>query len=543
MPERPIGSVIETSVKFSFSGRNSEPQAVAARNKLEGDTRGVKEKLLGLGKSAAKVLAREGVMPDVTNEVGRRAAEGIWKTAEDRVKQHLKDEASRGNTGWVLATLNEIDRCDVSVQNLSAKPGGLQERKVRRSVGLLPGTKAHFHEASASGKFPDNPEDYNSIILGGQSFRKETVEKALRGEGKYQPMWRPDDVLIPLLSSQTGELHFVTVAADQLPSLSTRLGERKQNGNEAAPKNVQVEFGGESDKGIVRKDSPDEDSYFSGGKGQQHQLRLAGASANIAGYNEANKAGQVTPDQKQKLLMSQDQLRLANESADKIFAGGVDGLFIVADGVGGGEAGELASQKAIQQTLGELAKTSGWAQLSPDQVQQKIKEAVVTANKALFQTRQNLKKDLGSTMTMAMVVGGKIYTANVGDSRVYLYEESTNNVTRLTKDHSAVEALVGGGQITDDERYTHPHRNEIYRCLGERGTVDVDVSGPIDIIGKVKILAACDGAWEMVRDPQLKDLLSQKKSEKEIAKDIISAANANGGEDNITAVVASLSVS
>lgn len=543
MFETPIGSAIETSVKFSFSGRNPKPQAIAARNQLENSTRNFKEKLLSQGNRAAKALATEGVMPDVTNEAGRRAAEAIWKIAEERVMRHLKENATKGNIKLVLAILNEIDPCDVPVQDLSAKPGAHQERRVRRSVGLLPGTKAHFHEASAIGNFPDNPNDPRSVILGGQSFRKEIIEKTLRGEGKYQPMWRPNDVLVPLFSSQTGELHFVTVTADQLTALGTRLQERKPNGNEVAPKNVQIEFGGASDTGIARMNETDEDSYFSGASGKPHQLRLSNASAHLATYNKANKEGRVSPDLQWKLRMSQDQLRLANESGDKIFASGVDGLFIVADGMGGGDAGEFASQKAIQQILGELAKTHEWTQLSPDQVKQKIKEAVMAANESVFQAKQSLNKDLGSTMTMAMVVGGRLYTANVGDSRVYLYEELTNNLTRLTVDHSLVESLVTAGQITDDERYTHPNRNQIYRSLGGSKTVKVDVSGPIPIESKVKVLIACDGAWEMVRDQQLRDLLSQQKTGNEIAQDIISAANANGGEDNITAVVASLTVS
>ena len=84
------------------------------------------------------------------------------------------------------------------------------------------------------------------------------VKKSLGGEGKYQPMWRQNDVLLPLIDNQTGELHLITITADQLPELTTRLEQKK-------PKDVQIEFGGMSDVGIVRKDKPDEDSYFCGG--------------------------------------------------------------------------------------------------------------------------------------------------------------------------------------------------------------------------------------------------------------------------------------
>ena len=106
-----------------------------------------------------------------------------------------------------------------------------------------------------------------------------------------------------------------------------------------------------------------------------------------------------------------------------------------------------------------------------------------------------------------------------------------------------MESLVGVGQITDEERYSHASRNLIYRTLGNEPKVEVDVTGPREIDGKVKILTCCDGLWEMVRDPLLKTILSQQKSSGELARQLIAAANAGGGDDNITAVVAELNVS
>ena len=323
MPETTIDRAITTSVRFAFHNSDADPKATAARNRLEQSARSGKEWLLGLGKTAAIALAREGFIPDVTNDVGKRCAATLWKTAEERVRQHLKDEGEKGNIKWVLATLGEIDRCDVSVRNISANPGENQDRMVRRSVGLPPNAKARFYEANPKAKFPDNQLDDDQVILGQESFSKEAVKRVFAGKGKYQPMWHQDGVLLPLIHGQTGELHFFTITADQLPELSLRL------------KNIQIEFGGKSDVGIVRKDRPDEDSYFCGGKGKGIDIRLANVSSNIAAYNEAAKNNQNTPEQNQKLLTSQDQLRLANESADKIFANGINGLFIVADGMGG----------------------------------------------------------------------------------------------------------------------------------------------------------------------------------------------------------------
>lgn len=386
------------------------------------ETSGPKEKLLELGKSAAKVLAEEATQD---NEI-LRSATAIWREIEQEGKKKLKEEAGTDKTGWVRSTLYGMD---------------------------------------------------------------------------------------------------------------TFIAQLK----EFQPKSVRVNFAGESDKGVDRGDDPNEDSFFSGAKGQRPQLRLAEISANLEAYEVARRQGKIKLGLNLTKLASQVQLRSANENSDKIFAGGVDGLFIVADGVGGEDEGEVASQRAIQKTLGELAGTTDWATLPSDQIQQKIKEAVMSANKALFRDKTILEKNFGSTLAMAMVIGGRIYTANVGDSRVYLYEESTGNIIRLTEDHSLVGALVRTGQITEDESYTHPQRNEISRYLGNKRTVEVDVSGPREVSGKVKLLVCSDGVWEMVRDPQLKNILSQQKPSGDIVPNLVSAAKViNRGEDDITAVVAEL---
>lgn len=305
---------------------------------------------------------------------------------------------------------------------------------------------------------------------------------------------------------------------------------------------TRTEYSAESDVGKVRV--IDEDSFFAGAKGiKDHQFRLAKASVDEEAYEAAQKDPEVGASVKQTLEERKKEgdgkKKSVKENADKILENGVDGLFIITDGAGGHGAGENASQIAIEGILKDLAKTESWDKLSPQDVKAKIRKAVETANEKVFAAKQAARNDMQTTLTMAIVIGDNLYRANVGDSRVYLYEESSDTLKRVTKDHSLVEALVDAGQITDDERYTNDNRNVITRSIGDRDKVSVDVFDPIKITGRVKILAACDGLWEEVRDPQLKDIL-KKKPNSDITRELIDAANAAGGRDNITAIVAEL---
>jgi serine/threonine protein phosphatase PrpC len=459
--------------------------------------------------------------------------------------------------------------------DLSRMIGGLGHKPKsdgERLLSKLPGDYANLPTDEAysallnAGRSPDTAESmmtntYDILIqekeslklafAAAQNGKQEDQVRSLRRRMTRNGLllYRIEDIFQYHCRVQHRNLSLPTLVEDtkrkreaKQPSAQSGSSPSNPPGRESLSQNPQIDFAGESDRGIVRKDAPDEDSYFSGAKGQRPKLRLANASSQIAAYNEASRKGQITADHQQKLAMSQDQHKLANEASDKIFTNGVDQLSIVSDGMGGAEAGEYASQSVVVDTLLDLSKTTNWAPLQPAEIKQRIAQAIQAANKKLMNNNKILNRDSGSTITMTMVVNGKLYTANVGDSRTYLLDES-GNISRLTSDHSLMESLVKAGQITDDERYTHGRRNEIYRTLGDKSGNNVDVSDPIDVKGRnVKVLSCCDGLWEMVRDPELKRILSQKKPSKEIVKDLIAAANAAGGEDNITAVVSDLNI-
>ncbi len=191
---------------------------------------------------------------------------------------------------------------------------------------------------------------------------------------------------------------------------------------------------------------------------------------------------------------------------------GDHGLFIVADGMGGYQAGEVASKLAVET----------------------ISQAMDSFFKC-YGEQKTSARGLGCTVTAALIQNDHAYIANVGDSRTYLLRDGKLNP--ITRDHSLVARLVEAKQIEPDEIYSHPQRNLIYRSLGAgHKTVEVDIFNLTLRPGDTLLLCS-DGLWEMVRSEDLLKELSEKSSLQTICNNLIDLANTNGGEDNITAVV------
>jgi PPM family protein phosphatase len=247
----------------------------------------------------------------------------------------------------------------------------------------------------------------------------------------------------------------------------------------------------------------------------------------------ASHAGMVRDVDEDSLLAL--DLRMVQNSRGRSW-----GLFIVADGMGGHDAGEVASGLAIRGAAevilsAYLAPTiESDAQYEEARLKEIVRKAILQANEYVIREAQARSNDMGTTITMALVVGDRAVIGNIGDSRTYIYREGA--LRRITNDHSLVMRLVDIGQITEDEIYTHPQRNAVLRSLGDKPELEVDLFSERLRSGDA-LLLCCDGQWEMTRNPQMAELIARHDDPQAACDALIAAANAAGGEDNITSVL------
>jgi len=201
------------------------------------------------------------------------------------------------------------------------------------------------------------------------------------------------------------------------------------------------------------------------------------------------------------------------------------GLFAVADGMGGHQAGEVASATALESVRALTAAGRS------------VHDALVAANSAVHEKAGSKPglRGMGTTVT-AVTTGsdGRVTIGHVGDSRAYLLRES--HLTQLTDDHSLVEELVREGRLTPEQASVHPQRSIITRALGVDAAVEVDVY-PVEPAVGDRILLCSDGLTTMVSPSVIAGILRREPDPTDAAERLIDAANAAGGEDNITAVV------
>ena len=210
---------------------------------------------------------------------------------------------------------------------------------------------------------------------------------------------------------------------------------------------------------------------------------------------------------------------------------------IVADGMGGHQAGDTASQIAVTGLGTSWEKTALETQ---DDVAKWIVESIQRENKKIYQEGSNDpdKFGMGTTVVVAALLDDQILVAHVGDSRGYIIRDQ--NIKQLTSDHSLVNELVKTGEITSDMAENHPRKNVLLRSVGVPGEVEVDVS-TAPIKGEDFILLCSDGLSNMLSAQEMKRIILQEKPLAEKVADLINGANEAGGRDNITALLMDLS--
>jgi PPM family protein phosphatase len=207
------------------------------------------------------------------------------------------------------------------------------------------------------------------------------------------------------------------------------------------------------------------------------------------------------------------------------------GLYAVADGMGGHEKGEVASQLTL-----DIVRQQFSQQPPSDPYGDWLKAAAITANEAVLarQEPNAPERKMGSTLVMALVVGRQAYIANVGDSRAYCLH--SEGITQISEDHSLVERLVQIGQITREEARVHRQRNVIYNTIGDKSNLQVSLYETTLHPGD-RLLLCSDGLNTMLTDEEILALGRQHATPAAACKAMVQAAKLAGGADNITAII------
>jgi PPM family protein phosphatase len=226
-------------------------------------------------------------------------------------------------------------------------------------------------------------------------------------------------------------------------------------------------------------------------------------------------------------------IRSGNE--DNFFAEADDrrGVFVVADGMGGHAAGEVASEMAVQIVARNLLPlTSVIDRASSGRLAQAMKDA----NRAIYDRMlaEVDKQGMGTTASVLVLSDNQFLIGQIGDSRIYLLRDGA--LTQLTKDHSYVQEQVDAGLLTPEQARYHPYSNVITRCVGASESVEADIYQGEMKPGDV-FLVASDGLTGMVDDRRLQAMLLARSGPGRIVDALIAEANGRGGLDNITAIV------
>ena len=209
-------------------------------------------------------------------------------------------------------------------------------------------------------------------------------------------------------------------------------------------------------------------------------------------------------------------------------------LYIVADGMGGHNAGEVASNSAI--TAFNQYIHDNVHEIKEEEILDLLVSAVQHCNTDIYQKSSvdEHLSEMGTTLIAAVVMNHKLYVTHVGDSRLYIFREE--EIRQLTNDHSYVMELVRLGKITREEAAVHPNRNIITRAVGTHETVEVDTI--IENLFEGDIILICsDGLSTMVDDWEMKEILSKEETQEQKVQALIDKANEKGGLDNISIIL------
>ncbi len=230
-----------------------------------------------------------------------------------------------------------------------------------------------------------------------------------------------------------------------------------------------------------------------------------------------------------------DKGRQRQNNEDACFVLLPDKVYVVADGVGGGNAGEIASRSAVSQVANYIVSHPIPCTQDKYEVAAYFQTCLDMVNRNIYEmaTRHEENHGMATTIVMVYADRGKAYITNVGDSRAYLFRDG--QMTQLTEDHTYVNTLVKAGVLTEEEAATDERKNVITRALGAEAEVDPDFF-QVDIAKDDLILICTDGLYDEVSQAEMTQILKDGRTMSDICGRLVTAANAHGGHDNITVI-------
>jgi serine/threonine protein phosphatase PrpC len=272
------------------------------------------------------------------------------------------------------------------------------------------------------------------------------------------------------------------------------------------------------DDDTQRLDPPPEVLEQSRRQSSAHVLKLTSGVVSSTGITRARD-----PDEDSVLVI---EIGRVLEGVPQWF-----GFYAVADGMGGQEAGEVASRLALEAMSVAVLERLGKPWLLGDRLD---------AHLRVLQHNNEGGRDMGTTLTACLILDRTLVGINVGDSRIYLFRYDQEELFRISRDQSLVQQLVEAGEISEEDVYTDPRRNIILSSLGGEAFETGSETFVAGLSEGDKVLVCSDGLWEMVRDADLQQVLNLHVDPQQCAEDLITLACMNGGNDNVSAIVVEL---
>ena len=227
-------------------------------------------------------------------------------------------------------------------------------------------------------------------------------------------------------------------------------------------------------------------------------------------------------------------IRRANNE-DACFVLLPDKVYVVADGVGGGNSGEIASRTAVNEIANYIINNPIRECADKYELVNYLQNCFENANKKIFDMANHYRENTGMATTAVVVYirSNRAFITNIGDSRAYLFRDGS--LAQLTEDHTYVNTLVKAGILSKEEADIDERKNVITRALGAEETVEPDFF-QVEIFKDDIFIICTDGLYDEVENPELIEVLSTRQTMSDMSKDLINRANINGGHDNITVI-------